>query len=124
MVANQTSILNVQKYFAACHQPFVSAQVTDGETVQNKAFEYAFGVLHARGFADQEDAHSKWNCFKKAVSRSNLSMALLRLTLICNLSSINNFTFVISDAVFRISKNEHLGSIFKFSYAHLIVRQL
>lgn len=45
------------------------------------------------GFADQEDAHSKWNCFKKAVSRSNLSMALLRLTLICILNSINSFLF-------------------------------
>lgn len=59
--------------------------------MQNKAFEYAFGILGARGFADQEDAHSKWNCFKKAVTRSNLSMALLRLTLICILNSINSF---------------------------------
>ena len=68
---------------------YVSAiEVTDGETVQNKAFEYAFGVLHARGFADQEDAHAKWNCFKKAVSRANLSMGLLRLTLICTLGKM------------------------------------
>ncbi|CAK8985322.1 Uncharacterized protein SCF082_LOCUS94 [Durusdinium trenchii] len=57
--------------------------VTDGETVQCKAFEYAFGVLFARGFADQEDAHAKWNAFKKAISRSKLGLIVLKLTLVC-----------------------------------------
>ena len=79
----------MQQTFLHCLMLVALTQVTDGETVQNKAFEYAFGVLHARGFADQEDAHSKWNCFKKAVSRANLNMGLLRLTLICTLAKIN-----------------------------------
>ena len=75
------------------HSLLVNAKVTDGETTQHKAFEYAFGVLGARGFADQEDAHAKWNSFKKAISRSGLDMAMLKLTLICFLTILDSSSF-------------------------------
>ena len=48
------------------HSLLVNAKVTDGETTQHKAFEYAFGVLGARGFADQEDAHAEVEQFQKS----------------------------------------------------------
>ncbi|CAE7628136.1 rplM [Symbiodinium sp. CCMP2592] len=58
--------------------------VGDDEGVQHKAFNYAWERLHLRGFSESEASHPAWNAFKKAMTASNLTMPIMKLSLICN----------------------------------------
>ncbi|CAJ1334514.1 unnamed protein product [Effrenium voratum] len=57
--------------------------VGDDEGVQQKAMSYAWERLHLRGVSESEASHPMWNCWKKSLSQSNLSIDIMKLTL-CN----------------------------------------
>ena len=55
-----------------------------------KAFAYAWEKLHLRGTSDSEVAHPMWNSFKKSVTHSNLTGALMKLTMVCSSIELEN----------------------------------
>ena len=56
----------------------------DEETVQTKAWHYAFEILRVRGFVEGELAHPCWNCFKRAVKDASMDTSVLKLTVLSN----------------------------------------
>ena len=62
--------------------------VADDESTKHKAFNYMFDNkvgLALRGYSDSETCHPTWNAFRKSVSRAGLTVAMMKLTLCCNL---------------------------------------
>ena len=67
--------------------------VGDDETTQQKAFLFMFDLfsgLGLRGFPESETSHPSWNAFRKAVSHSGLTIAVMKLTLCCALPELES----------------------------------
>ena len=70
----------------------VPSKVADDEGAQQKAFNYAWERMRLRGTSESETSHPAWNSFKKAISKSNLTVAMMKLTLCCPLSAVQGFS--------------------------------
>ena len=63
-----------------------NTEVPDEEASQTKALSYMFDtdIVGLCGWEDPDDAHPKWNAFKKSVRQSNLEIAQLKGTVLAN----------------------------------------
>ena len=63
-----------------------NTEVPDEEASQTKALSYMFDtdIVGLCGWEDSDDAHPKWNGFKKSVRQSNLEIAQLKGTVLAN----------------------------------------
>jgi len=70
--------------------------VADDEGSQHRAFNFMWDShvgLGLRGCSESETSHPAWNSFRKALSDSNLTIAVMKLTLACDMPAFRKVLY-------------------------------